>query len=367
MAIVRELLVRLGFQTDKRAINQANQAITGFRTRFAFVAAAATYAFSRIGNFFNDIAKATLASDDLAKSLGVSLGELTKIQGAAQKVGRLDFRQTAAAIQKVQDLMISFRQGISAEFANIARDAGVSGFFLDPKGDAIENFKTILQYLGSIKVETERIRIAENIFGKDLKNRISDLAVEFDKFEKSIPDFEQVGKDAENSLQSFKDYQDAINSLTAAWTNLTLKLSQTVIPLLTNISNILAGLSDVYLGLFSLDLSTLKQGANAVSKALDPLFNATGLYKVPEFIKSGKAKETLDNVIDYTFNPSLYSPDRIRDTLPNVTMNTEFNIKVPEGTDQQSAQYISEEVGVVLRDSFYNMLQNIQNNNPVIE
>lgn len=367
MAIVRELLVRLGFQTDKRAINQTNQAITGFRTRFAFVAATATYAFSRIASFFNDIAKATLDSDDLAKSLGISLRELTKIQGAARQVGRLDFSQTSEALTKVQTLLTDYQSGTSRVFADIARDAANAGFFLDPKGDAVKNFKILLQYLGSIKDETQRIRIAGNIFGGNLKNRISDLSEEFDKFEKAIPDFEKLGKDVEASKDPILAYKDSINTLTSAWENLTLKLSQTVIPALTLVANVAAGISELFEGLFKFDLDFAKKGLSSASSSLDGFYKSIGLQRFFDFFKNAEIKQVAENVADYVLTPQPYDYEGMRAARSNITLNSEFNISVPAGTPEETVTYVSEEVDRRFKAAAAKMFQEIQSNNPMVE
>lgn len=348
MAIVRELLIRLGFQTDKRAINQTNQAITGFRTRFAFVAAAATYAFSRIATFFSDIAKATLNSNDLAKSLGISLRELTQIQGAAQKIGRLDFQETSQALGKVQQLLRNFRAGTDDELARIAE---AFNFQIDVNAGPVQAFNQILEGLANISNVAERINIAERIFGNGLGAKFAELAGNLNEFKEAMPDFEQVGKDAEGSLQAFKDYQDAINGLTTAWTNLTLKLSQTVVPVLTGLANLLAGISDVYLGLFKWDKSTLQSGIKSISSVLDPLINKSGI----------------NGAIDYVFNPAVYSPNSLRQDMPQVTLNSEVNVTLPQGTPEETARYISEEANAAFQAKFQEYMQQIQNNNPMVE
>ena len=170
MAIVRELLIKLGFQTDKKAINETNRAITGFKTRFAIAATAATYAFKVIKDFFTDIASATLDSEELARTLGISLNEFTALTQAAQKF-RIKPDQFAGVLSTLQKDLNDFLQGFG-RLPEIARQLKIE---INRDTTPIELFEKIIQAIRAIEDETQRIRVANELF-PGLGAKLSDLS-----------------------------------------------------------------------------------------------------------------------------------------------------------------------------------------------
>lgn len=377
MAIVRELLIRLGFQTDKKAINATNQAITGFKTRFAIAATAATYAFSKITQFFGDIATATLDSAELAKTLGVSLKELTAIQAAAQQVGRLDFKQTSQAFSGLNKMLNNFRTGADQTLQEIAR--GLK-FEVDREGGPQKLFDQILTGLSQIATEQERIRISSNIFGDELGPKIAALATNIDAFKESTKNFADVGAEAEKQLPAFRAYEQSVNALTQSWTKFTLAISQTVFPVLQKLIEYLTIMSDFARSVFTLDGSGVKSSLNAASSLLDPLFEKTGLNNISDFFKknvfggqsalNGLDGSFLQRLKDYAENKPGYQYQGFLNPAmaggaPNITNN--IDISVPPGTTAEQAEYMSTQIKNAVRESVDDTFREIQYNNPQVE
>jgi len=105
MSIVRSLLIKIGFQTDKSSVNQANRTVDRFKSKFALIAASATYAATKVVGFFNSIANSLLDADDLSKALGISLEQLIAIQKAASNF-RIDETQISGALNTLNELLI---------------------------------------------------------------------------------------------------------------------------------------------------------------------------------------------------------------------------------------------------------------------
>lgn len=155
MSIVRSLLISIGFQTDKKAINETNRAITGFKTRFAIAATAAVYAFNVIKDFFGDIATALLDSDELARTLGVSLNELRAMQQVAERF-RIKPEQLAGAFSTIQKDLNDFAQGFG-RLPEIARQLGIE---IRRDTGPKELFDRYIEAIRNIENEQERIRIS---------------------------------------------------------------------------------------------------------------------------------------------------------------------------------------------------------------
>lgn len=375
MAIVRELLIRLGFQTDKKAINETNRAITGFKTRFAIAATAATYAFKVIKDFFGDIATATLDADELSRTLGVSLNELRAMQQVAQQF-RIRPEQLAGAFTIIQKDLNEFRQGFG-RLPEIARQLGIE---ISKDTGPKELFDRYIQAIRGIENEQERIRIASALFGQELGAKISDLSQDYDSFKQAVREaYEQLEKQPD-ILPQAKAFEKSINSLSDSFNRLAQSLSTVVFPVLQFLIDQLTALSDLVKSVFTGDLSGIKGALNSASKSLDPLFEFTRLNKVSDWFKdtffggqsalNGIDGSFLNRVNDYIENKPGYqyqgflSPAMAGGT-PNVTNN--IDISVPAGTTEEQAEYMSNQLQQAIDASIMNTYYQIQNNNPVVE
>lgn len=371
MSIVRELLVKIGFKTDKQSIEETNSAISGFKARFLIAASAATYAFGKISQFFSDIATATLDSDQLATTLGTSLKELIAIQKAADQVGRLDFKQTNAAFLGLNKLLNNFRSGMDSSLTEIAR--GLK-FEIDREGGPQKLFDQILNSLNQIETVQDRIRISSNIFGDELGPKIANIAANITEFNKATEGFLEIGQEFENSVSAAKAYEDAVKNLNNSWEKFTMSLSTTVLPVLRNIIEYLTIISDFTRSIFTMDTSGLKGALNSASRLFDPFFEFTGLNKISDYFKSGRGGESLLNsesaqkeLIDYIENREGYS---YRGNIPQSQMPTITNYfeidASPEGINKLYHD-VYDSIKNAVDDAVYGTFKEIQANNPQVE
>ena len=375
MAIVRELLIRLGFQTDKKAINETNRAITGFKTRFAIAATAASYAFKVIKDFFGDIAGALLDSDELARSLGISLNELRAMQEVAQKF-RINPQQLAGAFAILQKDLNEFAQGFG-RLPEIARQLGIE---ISRDTGPKELFDKYIEAIRGIENEQERIRIATALFGDQLGAKISDLSLKYDDFKDAVKEAYDQLENQPDVLPQAKAFEESVNNLTQAWTKFTYSISTTVFPVLQFLVEQLTIISNLARNLFDFNLSGVKSNLNSASKLLDPIFEKTGLNYVSDYFKNtffggqsalnGLDKNTFSRINDYIENKPGYQYNGFLapaggGSMPNVTNN--IDISVPPGSTDEQAQYISSQVQQAVDSSIMNTFYQIQNNNPVVE
>ena len=364
MAIVRELLIKLGFQTDKKAITETNKAITGFKTRFAVVATAATFAFSKLSQFFGDIATATLDSDDLAKSLGITLKELISIQKGFSNF-RIDEKQVNEIFSNLNDKLRGFLTKTDSALAEFSAFSGVE---INPLGGSVKLFDTILKYLSTISNEQQRIFVASNLFGKQLGTRISKISQNIEQFNDVVNNSIIFGEDAEKAIPALKEYDDAIRSLGESWKSFAIALSTTVVPVLTTILDLLSYVLKFYRDLAKVFTQfTFEPLVNTVQNA-NKAFSESSFGK---FVNSGF--RTIGNNI----NSDLFGVDEIFErqnesnglspvfSAPNTNLN--INITVPEGTPREQTAYMADQIGQRIEDVNYNAWRQIQNNNPMVE
>lgn len=376
MSIVRSLLISIGFVNDKKAINETNNAITGFKTRFALVATTAAYAFKVVKDFFTDIASATLDSEELAKSLGTSLNELTALQQAAQKF-RIKPEQFSGALSILQKDLFDFKQGFG-RLPELARQVGIE---ISRETNAIGLFDQILEKLRGIDDEQERIRVASNIFGRELGARFSNLSQNIDGFKESVKQAYVELESLPDITEDAKKYEDAVNGLGNAFDRLVRQLGKFVFPALEGLFNYLEILSRFYGSLFSGDFSGVKRVLNDASGLLDPLFEKTGLNKVSDFFKGLFGGNSLLNSIDQESINRLLKYVENREQTQQApftgygnpfggwasTVENKIDINMPQGTSGEQAIFLGNQIERMISDSINATFQEIQYNNPQVE
>ena len=369
MAIVRSLLIGIGFRIDRRAIATANQAITGFKTRFAIAASAATYAFSKLTGFFSGVATAALDAQDLANSLGTSLREVTGIQESFKNF-RIGENESKQLLQRVNELFQGFKLGFNTQLADIAR--GLK-FEIDRGGNSLKVLDQILNGLRQVENEQQRIEIASELFGNALGARIAKAAENYDQFKESAQSFtETLGKQREEGLPVLKAYEQSIVELGRKWDEFVMGLAPTLVPVLTSLMQQLAKPLEIFFkaldvgltawnAVFSFDWEKIKAAAKKGSEFLDPLFNATGLNHVSDFFKNASYQK----FVAYAENRE--GALAANGMLGNAAVEVTNNITVPPGTTEEQAQYMSNEIRLELEQAIYESFIEIQNNNPTVE
>lgn len=378
MSIVRSLLVKIGFVTDKQAVNSANKAVDRFKLRFALIASAATYAFSKVTSFFNGVANRSLDASDLAKKLNVTLSEIIAIQKAAANF-RLSDKDIAGSFSRLNKLLFGLRTQTNLEL-NFLK-SGLGDFAIDANETVVTLFQKFLVGLKNVASESERIRLAENIFGEDIGGKIAEIATNLDKFNKSVDNFIPDGKLIERTIEDLKAYTIAVNELTTSWESFATEIGSNIIPIFTRLLNlikrnfgIIEFLGKFQSGLFNLVVNGDKKGITEAiqlgSKALDPVVN-----KIRE--RSGDLKNYLLSgvkpVNDYIQNRD-YSNDMASQrssggyfgNSANIEINNEFI--VPTGSfENQDASFITESMKQAAAEILDKAFGSIQYNNPQVE
>lgn len=364
MAIVRELLIRLGFQTDKKAINETNRAITGFKTRFAIAATAAVYAFKVIKDFFTDIAAATLDSEELARSLGISLNEFEALQQGFSKF-RINDAQAGAILKNLQKDLNEFLQGFG-RLPEIARQMGIE---ISRDTSVLDLFNKIIEKIREVEDEQERIRISTNIFGEQIGTRISDLSQDFDGFKETVKSAYEELQNTPDITDKLRSYEQAVNTLGVSFTKLTRTLGTYVFPVLEQAFNYLDYVARFWGTLLSGDFSGFKGVLQEGSKKIDEVLGGAGDY-IGQKIEELTPYVTYDPTQPKSMAPQTYGPSWIESQLPANWVNyinNSVDVNVPQGTSQEQATYLGEQIDRMVEDSIMNTFYQIQNNNPVVE
>ena len=367
MSIVRSLLISIGFVNDKKAINETNKAITGFKTRFALAATTASYALKIVKDFFSSVAAATLDTDELARSMGYSLKQVVALQQGFQKF-RINDSQASAILQTLQKDLDEFSQGYGRLRA-LMRDHGLE---IPKNATPLELFDTILKYLQKIDNEVIRSQIA-NIFFPGLGIKISDLAVNMNEFKESVDGAYEALKKTPDIKEDLRDYEQSVNSITRSLWDLFKIIIVTVGPAVRELSEYLQQVVRFYNAIFTGDFSTLKSSLSTISdqftKLGDGLFNKveagiksiTGYFNPYVQFDPNAPKASLSNGVSYNWMESMLPASWVN------YVNNQVEINVPAGTTQEQTQYLGTQIERLISDSINATFQDIQYNNPQVE
>lgn len=381
MAIVRSLLIKIGFVSDRQSESAANKVVDRLKRRYLVAASAITYAFSRLTSFFSDLAEGTLDANDLAKSLGVSLKEVVQIQQALNRF-RIDPKQTTQVLENLNGLLRDFRTRQGTRLKEIAE---YLKFNIDEENDnALTIFTKILEGLSKVETEAKRIDLARIIFGEDLKVKISDVSKDMEGFKTLMGSFEQLGNEIQKSVQDLREYQQAVNDIAQAWQQFVLDISKDILP---GLKSILGALKDAfeylkfvktfYSTLFKGDtqgfLDNAKKGSDLLGIGSGSLWESiksgfSGVGRVSSDLFSLSVGSWWDRFKEYAENGPGYNYNGMTQAMvgaPNITVNND--ISVPPGTSEEQAQNIADAIRRSIDESINSTFRTIEYNNPVVE
>lgn len=362
MSIIRSLFIRLGFEVDKKEVNNTNKAINGFKTRFAAAATVVGFAFSRVVNFFNDIAKATVESEKLARQLGLSFEQLREFQRVGSIFG-VSQEDSVKLLSTSKKIFNEFKQG-SSKFTTLFRDLGIN---LNNKGNFTQGLQEILRGLSEIEMETTRIDVATKLFGDDLALVVSDLSKDWKRFGDSAKlAIETTNSDLLASA-SRKEYSKAINDLSAAWSRFGDSVEKYVIPGLVLFFDTLTGILDLLgaianfkwgdvRGILDRGFDSVKIIGSEIFKDVKGLANS-----IVGSVYQGSEVQRVATEIVNSYNPEGYK------NSPQSTMTTNIEVNVPPGTERDQAEFISSSIRDVIQEEFGRSWQDISSNMPVYE
>lgn len=376
MSIVRSLLIKVGFLSDKPSQQQFLGTIRNARIAFLSLQTAALYAAAKIGSFFGDIGRSILTNDDLARTLGSTLERITGLQRAFGRfqIDEQGFRQV---FSRLNALITGYRTRTSNELKIIADKFK---FNLDEVGnDSEEIFNRILKYIGSVSSETERIRLANLVFEEGVGARISEMSQNIDLFKSATDSYIEAGKQAKSLLPDVKEYNIALFDLTNRWNDFATSLGATIFPAIRELINLLdwtvKGISALYdsaKGVIEFFTKGPESLINASEKARE-IVEQSLKYDADVFRPIGEAISNKLNSLGLSgvnfaqpLTATSSSPmSGFFGATPVINLNTEIN--VAPGTTEEQAQSMADSIREVFDDSILNIFKMIQYNNPRTE
>ena len=365
-AIVRELVTVLGFKTDLKGLKDAEMALLSFKTKMSLIASATLLALSKTLDFFSGIAENFVDTNNLSKATGIALENLLGMQRAAAQFG-LRAADIATIFENINDLGRQALLG-QGELLKIAEETGIQ--YKDNNGTLLSNeqiFQNILQYLGKIENEQQRIRIASLIFGKQFAQGISDISVDLSKFNEESKKYSDAVRDSvEAQAKAAQDFKKSVIDLENAWTSFVNTLGRYVLPVLEYFLKILTFLTEVSAHTIKGVAKVFSVSANALGNELNKdLLNDTQEEEIERFRK---------NVEEGNFSwwnlLGLPSPNAIPANMAssksnNITANVDVNVQA--GASIENAQEMGRMVADAVTEQLDYTINQIYNNYPQVE
>lgn len=376
MTVVRSLLVKIGFVTNKQTQNQVNKTIAstkknlqatsntaqntvknvskaqksllllGRRMLLGWVSA--LFAVKKFFSYFNNVAIRTIDSDILARSIGLARESLQALNSEAQNFGFKE-NQFSSLLSNIEKMNRDVRNGVTS-FHRLNNELKVN---IDPKGSALGTLRTILEGVKQLDTENSRREFLENLF-PGFGVQLSDLSQDLDNFYARVNEANIRNVKSGINTETLKEYTKAINEFSASFERFTQQLTSTLLPVLTKTLDVFNALFRFREYIVELDRKVL---ANA--KSLLPSFETIQRYSQP----------VLDTFKNGILNASEYflpTPSFGQNSTPvSVTLNN--TIQVPVGTTQDQASSIIGNMESQINSAINRVFINIQNNNPQVE
>lgn len=352
MVVTRELVTKLTFDVDQKAVDRFSTSIIGFKTKFAIAAAAAAGFATQIVKAVSGVSDLILETQDLSRTTGIAFQDLYNLSKAAS-----NFRIQPADFNKfISTLSTSIQQakdGVGSLYDFIRNRPDINIFNNDG------SLKNTLQVLGSIidSINTvddlqKRIELFSQIGGGISGARLEEFFRGGSGVLSSIlQESNDLGDQLSKQVQFAKDFERNLAQIFDKFNDLIQRLVIQFGPFILEIIAATNQLLDIYTKIFSSLGSAVKTTKEAIGSG--PLTPPSGLNL------SDQQRADYASLMFSDFGaPSFSAPI-------NVTNN--FDINVPQGTPQEQRTAIQDGVSSQVAGYFRNFVRDLFNNNPKVE
>lgn len=379
MSIVRELLIKIGFVTNKQTQTAVNKTVTQTKKNLQATSkaaqsatktstkaqkslfavgkrmllgwTAALFAVKKFFNFFNNVAIKVLDNDILARSIGLAREELAALNSEARNFGFKE-NQFSGILGVLDKMNRDVRNGVTS-FHKLNQQLRIN---ISPEGTALDTLRTILEGVSKLDTEKSRIDFLNDLF-PGMGVQLSDLSQDLDNFYSNVAKSTQRNKNSVVDIETFKNFTKEINRFTEIFKRLIETITNEFLPSLTFILETINDVLNIFQATYNLIRRLVTGDFEAIKESFKPTFNTIKEYGQPafDFLKQG----VIDATQYFLPNPSFGM------TPVNVSLNN--TIQVPYGTTAEQAVAITSQVENQIAYAMNRVFINIQNNNPLVE
>lgn len=351
----RSLVTTLSFKLDKAQLDRLEAAVLNFKNKFVTASNQVKNYAQQTLDFFDSIARKSVATADLARNIGVASEDLRAFQLASSKI-TFNPDTFDIGIEHIKDVLEEGVTGLG-EFRQIWIDTRHQlnlQPFIDSQ-DSIGAFKEYIAYLRTLKGDIQALKAASRgLFPANDVNEIiryTDLSAEsFDNLVNSYSNIAKAQVEAEGSNKVFlAQQQEFYNQLG----NAVQEFAKFTIPAATSV------------------LKTISGGFEGANNAIQIYKEkgATGLvdrivYRTEELVNRLTGNEPIFRGNEGRALQGLL-PQGI--TFQPANINTSIEINVPQGTSEEQLNFMADEMQFRFNHFLDEKIREVNANNPQAE
>lgn len=365
MTIVRSLLTRIGFEVDRRGLDNVDRAVQGFKRRIVFTGRdLKDFAFEAAG-FLGEISRANVDVAELARNTNTSVERFVALREAARQF-RFDPGQFDHTFSRLSELLREAKTGYGEVYEIARKSYGQLNLVpFAQTGDVEGALNAVLRYVESIDKASDQVAILRDVIGGGAENSlIRVIEGGIDKFNEAADANRNFGKSFADSLPDQKKYLENLSKLEKQYE----QLKQTAAAVLAPAATV--GLNFVDTGLKGIQFLRDKsenegkeEARSFVGQAIaDSVYRLFGYEPLVDV--QNKVYED-----DIEFQRRLFQEyQRIQQqkTQPT-TVNNTIDVNVAAGTPEEQRVQIAEAVRDEIEAFYDEKNREVISNNPQVE
>jgi hypothetical protein len=366
--VVRQLVTRISFTFDRRNLDNFERSILGFRTRFLISAGAIGVAFNQIKKSVDEFSDNLLRIDAVSRFAKTSSQALQGLIVTFQQLGLAPEKFLSGFEKLTLEILETSRGGLT-QLTDILRSSNFSIQIKDANGELRKTEDVlidILKYFSKFE-DNESLRLFTNVLGLDLKT-VGVLLDNFKKNQDNIVELISINtsniKGIEEQTEAAKQYNNALNSISASWIIIKNTIGSIVLPpvveLLESFAKDLSRISEFgFFHRFNPQSPTNESFVNSMKPEIDSAmetFRALTSLRDETFPKLTKLQNELAELHREEIN-----------TTNAVSGNYNFEFNVAPGTTLEQSQAMADNVRAAMSGFLDEKIRDIINNNPQVE
>jgi len=369
MTIVRELTTVLNFAFDRSNLDKFEKAIASFSAKISLVSAAFAYIGNKILDRFDGIAKATLDTDELARSANTATVDLIAMSKAAAQF-RLDPKNFENSFKVLSGLLTDARFGFGQLFDIQEASLGKLNLtkFIDTH-DIQGAIRAIIDYVRTLDDAVLQTRVLAKIFGEEAApGWLNIVNAGSDAFFRGADANKAYAKSVVDNTSALRQYERDLKNF---YTNLEILTQNFVGIVLPTLDKAVQGWVYILSGEVFKDLG-FRKNADVPETQEDlkrELESGNGWFNnLITNIRGVRGNNPWDVSADPLYK--ILKDTEQKNTTSNSSNNTitnNFEISVPAGSPDGEANRIVDLIKISIDSAFNEKSREIISNNPAVE
>jgi len=362
MAVVRELITRLGFTFDNTNLNKFERSILGFKTKFSLAAGAIGVAFAKVINYATEFSDGLLKTNAVAQFTRTSVKELNGLKNAFQKFD-VNPETFLSAVSNISKGISDSVYGVDNEIRQLAiTSRGAVTNILNGQVVSVRQFIEMFRnYVNTLETETGKLNLIQRIFGVDEQTSVAlrNIFAQTNQAWNALIEKEiQAGHGIEGLVDKARNFKSELNGISVEWKKFSDKVAGFFLPILTGI---LGGANKL---IQEIPKKGLDFGVNSILKGIE-----TGVNSFFSLFNQKKENRPLESLNSDIYSRIQMQQERaaMNNNLSSINATTNINVNVPPTTSSLQASEISDSIKNAMDGMWDEKIRELNTNSPQYE